>query len=270
MIPENLGAQLVNVGRLARPPTPGKGLILEATRNGINEKGLPVFSVSQILGVPADRELMVPIIRGLNPSHRSEPMKVLHEGRRIIVPDYRFGGYVTQDNTRFSDAEMERLAGAIGTQAIDYRLKQLKRGKTAITQAVVEKTSKGIRERIKDLVGPEHQIKRTFRVGKVQATEVVPVRKIDPLYCVRLSDSRLDGTMNRLFEVAFVRAMAGRLDSNLRALIQAAELGEVAGRTAINSCFGGAGWSLGELLFVSEIVYSDGQYLTNGFARLQL
>ena len=266
-----------SVERMPFPPSAPRGGVIIDERLEQIKQGLPVFTVSQILDVPADRELIVPITKMLpsptkNPFSRVEPMERLHSGRRLLVPDYRIDGYVSKNQGQLSvtDSDALGLIGAIEQEAVEQKLAKLARGKrSSVTGAVMQKTSKETKEQIQRLIGTGHEIKNTYRVGRVEATEVIPHKRVDPLFCVRIANERLDDTVNRFFKTAFVRAIAGRLNSDQEMLKQAAKIGEVAGRTALNSCCGGARWFLGELLFVAEIVYSDDQLLTNGFARLR-
>ena len=100
--------------------------------------------------------------------------------------------------------------------------------KPIIAIAAVTETTARARARIMGLVGGGHRVEKTYHVGAVEATEVVPLHKIDPLYCVRRVDSPENKSLNNWFELAFFLAMSGKWNGDPTMRRQALNLGETA------------------------------------------
>jgi hypothetical protein len=110
-------------------------------------------------------------------------------------------------------------------------------------------------------------IKDTFWVGDTSATEVIPKRKIDPLFCQRRGDRKEDFSFNTAMSGAFLLAFIGRLNSDRQAMEMAREVAKIGARLAFTTGIRFQDWLLAEELFISEIVFGDDQYLTNGFTK---
>ena len=246
-----------------------KRILIDEVFSGFRQ-GIPVFRVAEISEVPVDKSL-ISFMNQLTPSRNplfreTNPIKAIHSTRHKLIPDYDLT-YVQHaslpiEQTGLARSHRRDLAIKIQDVVDLFKIDTAKsKKKSSIVDKIITQTDRKTKQKIQELVGPSHQINNTFRVGNLQATEVIPDSRMDPLYCLRRTDS--DGTLNSLFEAAFVFAMIGRITSLDKLLKQALTLGESAGKTGFNSIVGGDIWTLGELYFLSEIV--TGKALIKGF-----
>lgn len=231
-------------------------------------ENLPTFYVDQLDRTPATQKLILPILKAFpappfsrSNKHQITPMERLYNSRMTVVGDYDPHKLIEQGEKKLSSAQTTAIVNRI----IEEDTRNRRKRKPIIVQAQVLDPTPQARARIMGLAGKGNIIGKTYRVGQVEATEVVPIHRTDPLWCVRNINSPTDGTMNRFFELAFYNAIVGKLDFDPTCTRRALNFGEIAATVAMNSCLGGKPWTLGELLFLGELVFSEEKYLVNGF-----
>lgn len=263
----------------ANPPT--GGVYLDAEQTGETERGIPQYSVTQISGMPIKLDELDRITTALVPSRglfrpSGGAMERIQANAQKFIPDYYQKGYITQGG-EMASGEVSRITSSLSGQLeedVDWLEENAKiaKGQQRMAEvAKIEKTSADVRHHIESLVGRDHEILDTYRVGDVTATVVIPTRSIDPLFCVRMPKGRFgkaDEFLNRAYELAFVSAMLGRMRpvNNQNHLKTAVALGKAAGEIALSNVLDGAKMTLGELMFLGEISY--GRRIINGYPTL--
>ncbi len=217
-----------------------------------------------------ETEVLPAIISAVSKPKIDRALK-LHERKTKLFPTINEEIKIRKETTDEVYKALSNLIGLKNNPEQKPDVKQNPQNNSSQSTHEIEKmqTTQQTKSEIISLIGTLHStIRDTYRVGNIQATEVIPHRHKDPLYCVRLENPSLDKNLNSAFRTAFVLAFAGRVDNLKTCLKQAGQVGEAAAMIAFCSSMRGATWSLAEVMFINEIVYGDA--LRNGFKRLRI